>query len=119
MKTLKITLAAMIALGLMVSFAFAAGNVEKGKALFNNTKLGKTGMACNTCHSGGKMLAAAATDKNLPATINRMITTKLKGKAIKGAELANLEAYVKSIAGGQKTGAAAPAPKKRRAIEGC
>ncbi len=40
MKILKIVLLSIMATGLLFSFAFAAGDVAKGKALFNDTKLG-------------------------------------------------------------------------------
>ena len=39
MKLLNITLLSLIALGLVFSFAFAAGDMTKGKALFNDPKL--------------------------------------------------------------------------------
>ncbi len=38
MKTLKVVLLSMLALSLIFSFAFAAGDVAKGKALFNDPK---------------------------------------------------------------------------------
>ncbi|MGO9613488.1 MAG: hypothetical protein ACLPX5_10685 [Dissulfurispiraceae bacterium] len=57
-KVLKIVLLALVAFGLIASFCFAAGDVEKGKALFNDPKLGggTSGKSCNTCHPVGKGL---------------------------------------------------------------
>ncbi|MCX7794806.1 MAG: hypothetical protein N2257_10465 [Thermodesulfovibrionales bacterium] len=100
-----------------------AGNVEKGKALFNDPKLGTTGKSCNSCHPDGKGLEQAGTkkefnvmgkkQKSLEEAVNFCIEMALKGKPLdpKSQEMADIVAYIKSLSG--------KAPKKKRAIEGC
>jgi len=111
MKGLKITLLSMIALGLVFSFAFAAGNVEKGKALFNDPKFagGTAGKSCNSCHPNGKGLEKAAEKKEfnimgkkqigLEAAVNFCIENALKGKAIdpKSEQMKDIVAYINSF----------------------
>ena len=111
MKVLKITLLSMITLGLVFSFAFAAGNVEKGKALFNDTKFagGTTGKSCNSCHPNGKGLEKAAEKKEfnimgkkqegLEEAVNFCIVNALKGKAIdpKSEQMKDIIAYINSL----------------------
>jgi cytochrome c553 len=104
MKVLKIVMLIIIAVGLVVSFAFAAGDPAKGKVLFNDAKLagGTAGKSCNSCHPDGKGLETAADKKDLEKTINLCVEQALKGKAIdpKSAEMADIVAYIKSL---QKT----------------
>lgn len=87
--------------GFFFSFAFAAGDVVKGKALFNDTKLGgnTSGNSCSSCHPEGKGLEKAADRKDLEAFVNSCIENALKGKAIdpKSQEMKNLVAYLKSL----------------------
>jgi cytochrome c peroxidase len=77
MKALKIAMFSAISLGLIFSLAIAAGNVEKGKALFNDAKLGggTSGVSCNSCHPDGKGLEKAADrkDKDLEKQVNLCI----------------------------------------------
>jgi cytochrome c len=115
MKLLKTLLFFVIAISLIASFAFAAGNVEKGKALFNDPKLGTNGSTCGTCHPDGKGLEKAGamgkTDWKTPGgittsledAINICITMALKGKALdkKSPQMEDLVAYIKSL--GEKT----------------
>ncbi len=95
----------MISLSLVFSLAIAAGNVEKGKALFRDPQLGggTAGMSCNSCHPDGKGLGKAADwkDKDLEKQINSCIKNALKGKGIdpKSAEMADIIAYLKSLKG--------------------
>jgi cytochrome c len=112
----------------MVSSAFAADAV-KGKALFNDVKFagGTAGKSCNSCHADGKGLEAAADKKEfnlmgkklakLEDVVNMCIEKPMKGKAIdtKGADMANITAYIKSLKGK----APADTPKKKKSIEGC
>lgn len=128
MKSIRIIMLSLIALGLVFSGAFAA-DVEKGKALFNDPKLGggTAGKSCNSCHPDGKGLQNAADkkefnimgkkQKGLEDAVNFCIEMALKGKAIdpKGTDMANIVAYIKSLKGK----APAAAPKKKKAIEGC
>ncbi len=115
MKALKIAIFSVISLSLIFSLAVAAGNAEKGKALFNDPKLGAgtAGVSCNSCHPDGKGLEKAANwkDKDLEKQVNLCIKNALKGKGIdaKSAEMADIVAYLKSLKG--KTPAAGT-PKK-------
>lgn len=127
MKSIRIMVLAMIALGLVFSGAFAA-DIEKGKALFNDPNLGggTSGKSCGSCHPDGKGLENAADkkefnimgkkQKGLEGAVNFCIENALKGKAIdpKGADMANIVAYIKSL-----KGKPAATPKKKKAIEGC
>jgi mono/diheme cytochrome c family protein len=117
MKPLKIILVAAVLIGLVFALAFAA-NVEKGKALFNDPKLGggAAGKSCNSCHMGGKGLEMAGEKKEfnimgkkqqgIEEAVNFCIVNAVKGKAIdaKGKEMADIVAYIKSL----KAAGAAP-----------
>ena len=113
MKGLRIMMLSMISLVLIFSLAVAAGNAEKGKALFKDPKFGggTAGVSCNSCHPDGKGLEKAADMKGLEKQVNACIQNALKGKGIdpKSAEMADMVAYLKSLKG--KT-PAAEAPKK-------
>jgi len=109
---LKIVFLSMMIGGLVLSFAFAGGDAAKGKALFNDPKLGggKAGKSCNSCHPNGKGLEKVADkkefnlggkkQKDIEEAVNFCIEMMLKGKAIdpKGADMSNLVTYIKSIA---------------------
>jgi cytochrome c len=111
MKVIKIALLSIIAFGLIFSFAFAAGNVEKGKALFDNPKAfaGTAGKSCATCHPDGKGLRGTAEENKwttpagpaitLEMAINLCIVNANKGRAIdpKSQEMQDLIAYIKSL----------------------
>ena len=113
MKLLKVLLFSLIALSLISSFAFAAGDVAKGKALFNDPKLGTNNATCGQCHPDGKGLekagatgkkewkTPAGVQKNLEEAINICITMALKGKALdnKSQQMQDLVAYIKSLGG--------------------
>lgn len=113
MRRLRMALLIMVSFGLMVSLALAAGNAVKGKALFNDPKLGggTAGMSCNSCHQDGKGLEKAADRKDLEKMVNACIKNALKGKGIdlKSAEMADIIAYLKSLRG---SAPGAEAPKK-------
>jgi hypothetical protein len=110
MKLVKVILLALIVVSLLVFFAFAAADVSKGKALFNDPKLGggMSGKSCNSCHPDGKGLEKSAMKKewknpagkwlSLEDANNVCIIMALKGKAIdpKGQEMKDLIAYIKS-----------------------
>jgi cytochrome c peroxidase len=112
LKIVKLILLALIIVGLLVLFAFAAGDVSKGKSLFNDPKLGggMSGKSCNSCHPSGKGLEKSAMKKewqnpagtwlSLEDANNVCIILALKGKAIdpKGQEMKDLVAYIKSLA---------------------
>ena len=96
--------AILLVLGVFAAggIAFAAqqgASVEKGKALFNDPKLGTTGKSCNSCHPAGKGLEKSGSRPDLTDVINGCITIPLKGKAIdaKSAEMESLVLYIKSL----------------------
>ncbi len=129
MKILKIMVLFLLAIALVSSAAFAMKHTpeERGKALFNDPKLGggASGNSCNTCHPDGKGLEAAGAKKEwktpggvhktLEEAVNTCITMALKGKAlkVKSKEMKDLVAYIKSLK--PKAG---EAPKKKTAV-GC
>lgn len=98
-------------LGAVVSVLFVAqlavaedASLEKGKALFENTRLGSNGKSCATCHPGGKKLEWAATtydDAKLASIINRCIKASLKGEPLdpESTEIKSLVMYVKTFGG--------------------
>lgn len=128
MKTFRLFVLCAVAVAFMVSGALAA-DAAKGKALFNDVKFagGTAGKSCNSCHANGKGLEAAADKKEfnlmgkklakLEDVVNMCIEKPMKGKAIdtKGADMANIVAYIKSLKGK----APANMPKKKKSIEGC
>jgi cytochrome c553 len=103
MKGLKITMLSMISVNLIFSLAMAAGDAEKGKALFNDPKFGggTAGVSCNSCHPDGKGLEKAADKKDLEKFVNACIKNALKGKGIdtKSAEMIDVVAYIESLKG--------------------
>ena len=113
MKGLRMLVCVVVSCGLMFALAFAAGNAEKGKALFSDPKLGggTAGMSCNSCHPDGKGVEKAADRKDLEKMVNTCIKNALKGKGIdpKSAEMADIVAYLKSLKGKVP---AAETPKK-------
>ncbi len=86
-----------------MAIAAQEASVEKGKALFNDPKLGTTGKSCNDCHPNGKDAAKAATrqDKEIEGIVNACITQSIKGKALdeKSVEMRSLVLYIKSLGG--------------------
>jgi cytochrome c peroxidase len=93
-----IALTALIASGI-ASAVQEGASIEKGKMMFNDTKLGTTGKSCNSCHPGGKGLEKSGSRKDLTDIINGCITIPLKGKALdpKSVEMESLVLYIKSL----------------------
>ncbi len=93
------------------SYGAIAGNIEKGKALFNDTMFGDgtAGKSCNSCHLGGKGLEMAGEKKefnimgkkqnSLEEAVNFCIEMALKGKTIdpESEDMLNIVAYIKSL----------------------
>lgn len=79
------------------------GSVERGKALFEDTKLGTTGNSCASCHPGGRKLEWAATfnEEKLASIVNNCIKNSLKGKplATGSDDMKSLVRYIKTFAG--------------------
>lgn len=114
MKIVKTALLSMAVVCLVFSFAFAAaGDAAKGKALFNDPKLGGAPgeQSCGTCHPHGEGMEKAAgkkefnlggkTQKSLEEAINMCVENAIKGKALdrKSDQMKNLVAYIKSLKG--------------------
>ncbi len=111
MRILKCAVLFVLVSVFAASLALAGGDVEKGKALFNDPKLGggTTGKSCNSCHPDGKGLEGVAglteyrmmgkTYKSLEYVINYDIQKALHGKPLDkdSEEMANLVAYIKSL----------------------
>jgi cytochrome c len=111
MKSLKIAFLSIIALSLVVTFAFATEDVAKGKALFNDVKFagGTAGKSCNSCHPDGKGLEKSGEKKefnimgkkqmSLEEAVNFCIVNANKGKAIdvKSEQMKDMLAYIKSL----------------------
>src|SRR4030043_787530 len=109
MRILRLSLLSIIAVGLIFSFSFAAGNVEKGKSRFNDPKFAGGTKACNECHPGGRGLEKAGMKKEfsiggkkqmgLEEAVNYCIVNANKGKAIdpKSEDMANIIGYIKSL----------------------
>ena len=107
------------------SIALAAGDVGRGKVLFNDPKLGggTSGLSCNSCHSGGKGLEGvslktewftpAGAGRTLEDTVNICISAALKGKPldVKSQQMQDVVAYLKSLKPHGKT--------KKKGVEGC
>lgn len=87
-----------------------AGDVKKGKALFNDPKLGggTAGKSCNSCHPDGKGLEKFIEKNEIDSTgkkskreeaVNMCIKGPMKGAGmdIKGADMANVIAYINSL----------------------
>jgi cytochrome c len=129
MKSLKIV--ALVAISMLLASAVLAMNhtpEDRGKALFNDPKLGggTSGKSCATCHADGKGLEAVGgkkewktpggETKSLEDAINICITMALQGKAldVKSEQMKDLVAYLNSI----KPKADA-VKKKSKAAVGC
>ena len=109
MKYLRIVCFLFLASGVVFTCAFAAGDVEKGKALFNDTHFAGGVKACSSCHPNGQGLENSAdkkefhimgkTQKTLEEAVNFCIVNASGGKVIgpKSAEMKELVAYIKSL----------------------
>jgi len=110
MKSVKvITIIGAIALSFAI--AFAAGNAENGKKLFNDPTLGGStnSKSCNTCHPGGQRLENAGTREftsfmrqditSLEEVINMCVTGPLNGKAlaVDSQKMQDIVAYIKTL----------------------
>ena len=128
MKSFKIV--ALIAIVMLIASAVLAMShtpEDRGKTLFNDTKLGggTSGKSCGTCHPDGKGLEGIGSKKewktpggetkSLEEAVNICVTMALKGKAldVKSEQMKDLVSYLKSIK--PKT---SETPKKKSAV-GC
>ena len=125
MKSLKIV--ALIAIAMLIACAGVAKDStpeERGKALFNNTKLGGgiTDKSCGTCHPDGKALEGIGSkkewkgSKSLEEAVNMCIARALKGTAldVQSEQMKDLVSYLNSI-----KPKADEVKKKSKAAVGC
>jgi len=103
MKSFKIVALVAIVM-LLASAVFAAHHTpeDRGKALFNDTKLGGTeGKSCNSCHPDGKGLekvSSKAEGKTLEM-INNCMSNAHNGKTldVNSEQMKDLISYLKTI----------------------
>ena len=129
MKSLKII--ALISIAMLFASAVLAMHhtpEDRGKTLFNDTKLGggTSGKSCGTCHPDGKGLEGIGSKKewktpggefkSLEEAVNICITMALKGTAldVKSEQMKDLVSYLKTIKPMADTG-----KKKGKAAVGC
>jgi cytochrome c553 len=119
MKYFKIVLLSTMTVALIFSFAYAAGNVEKGKALFNNPNAFNAPgeKSCSSCHPDGKGLEKARAEGKkswtnpggtwlaLEDANNICIMMANKGKTIDpmSEDMQDLVAFIRSLANGAAT----------------
>jgi hypothetical protein len=119
-KYIRILLLSAITVALVFSFAYAAGNVEKGKALFNDPKAFNAPgeKSCSSCHPDGKGLEKAGTDGKktwtnpggtwlaLEDANNVCIMMANKGKTIDpiSDDMKDLVAFIRSLDKSKATG---------------
>jgi cytochrome c5 len=132
MKSLKVTV--LIAIAILVACVAPALNPKpeyRGKALFNDTKLGggTAERSCSTCHPDGKGLEGigskkewktpAGDFKTLEETVNICIAMALKGTAldVKSEQMKDLVSYMRTIK--PKEEKASKKKKPRKPIVGC
>lgn len=101
MKVLKPFLLALLPL-LIAGLAVAMHHeptAEKGKALFNDVKLGSSGQSCASCHPDGKGVEGAAMKPDLAKIVNKCIKGSLKGTPLdeKSNEMQSLVLYLQSL----------------------
>ena len=109
MKTFASMLAVTMVLGVMSSHAFAAGDADKGKVLFNDPTAFGGKRACSACHPNGSGLEYAAGKKkfhiaggvqeSLEEAVNTCIVNASMGKAvdIKSEQMKDIVAYITSL----------------------
>ncbi len=129
MQSMKIVALIAVAMFLVsAALAIDATPEDRGKALFNDTKLGggTSGRSCGICHPDGEGLEGVTNKKEwktpcgqnfkvLEERINLCVTKALEGTAlnVKSAQMTDLVSYLKTIKPKEEK-----APKKKR-IPGC
>ena len=117
MRTIRMSVVAVLAAWTMVSIVSAMqheATADKGKILFNDTKLGASGKSCNDCHKDGTGLEKAGAKDDLETMVNTCITKALNGKALKknSAEMQSMVLYIKGLGSEKK-------PARKKAPVGC
>jgi cytochrome c peroxidase len=114
MKIWKII--ALISIAMLFASAVLAAHhtpEDRGKALFNDPKLGGTeGKSCNSCHPDGKGLdkAGSKAEGKTQEAINSCMSNAHKGKTLEvnSEQMKDLLSYIKTL----KPAGAEPAKKK-------
>jgi cytochrome c peroxidase len=114
MKIWKII--ALISIAMLLASAVLAAHhtpEDRGKALFNDPKLGgKEGKSCSSCHPDGKGLEKAATkaDGQTQEMVNKCMSNAHSGKTldVNSEQMKDLLSYIKTL----KPAGATPAKKK-------
>jgi cytochrome c len=114
MRTFGVSAAAILVVGMLAVVVYAMqheATADKGRMLFNDTKLGTNGKSCNDCHKDGAGLEKAGVRKDLETMVNACITKALNGKSLKtsSAEMQSLVLYIKGLGSEKK-----PSGKKVR-----
>ncbi len=103
MKALRVVLLSIMVIGFAYSFALSAYNADRGKAIFNDTRLGNntSRMSCNSGHSNGSGLENAGDRKDLIQYVNSFIKNTRKGEPIDpmSQDMKDIVAYIKSLKG--------------------
>lgn len=95
-----------------------AGDVAKGKALFNDVNLGTNGKSCNSCHTAGKDINSTkktytvlgTTQDSLEDAVNVCIKMALSGEPLdKGSDkMKDMVSYLKSLSDTKKRKSVSP-----------
>lgn len=117
MRTMSLSAAAVLAAWMMVGVVSAMQHeptADKGKVLFNDTKLGSNGKSCNDCHKDGAGLEKAGTKNDLETIVNTCIKKALNGKTLKSksVKMQSMVLYIKGLGGEKK-------PATKKAPVGC
>ncbi len=99
MKLIKV--AVLVVAISAISLVADAANLEKGKVLFGDPKLGggSIGVSCNSCHLNGNGLGRYPGQKSIRAIVNLCIKNDMNGVGIdpEGEDMANLVSYIDSL----------------------
>ncbi len=99
---------ALLAIILMFGAGTAhAGDISKGKSLFNSAKLGTNGKSCSSCHPDGRNIDGSKSSysilgseqSNIEDAANFCIEMALSGKALEknSGKMKDLAAYLSTL----------------------
>lgn len=108
----------MFVVTILTAGAAYAGDVAKGKALFNDVNLGTNGKSCNSCHTGGKDINSTkkiytilgSTQDSLEDAVNVCIKMALNGEPLEkdSAKMKDMVSYLKSLSDTKKSKSVSP-----------
>ncbi len=108
MKGARLIVIMLLVLLSAAGIAYSA-DADKGKGLFNDTKLGTNGKSCNTCHSGGKDIDGSKKTfeilgeqiNSISEAVNFCIENALDGKALdsNSEDMKSIVSYIKTLKG--------------------